>query len=222
MSTPNEQDKARALEILRDLMVPATHERVLILASALSEQRAALEAMTRERDEVRAIVADRVERAEKAEGELRRVLDFLVRAAYQDKEIVSTCRLSVLSIENYRRAGLMYVEPGGGLGWVVRTFTPWMREAPSQDGRGGSYPAEVLGQPPVLQPSEAEAALQKARADQQAAFEEAIAFREALHRISTTPCGVPGHSVAVGCGAAAVAYAALRARSSESQPGDKA
>jgi hypothetical protein len=47
-------------------------------------------------------------------------LNFLRSAAYAGKEIVSTCRLSELNIANHRACGSMYVEPGGGLGWVVR------------------------------------------------------------------------------------------------------
>ncbi len=38
------------------------------------------------------------------------------------------------------------------------------------------------------------------------------AMRAALDAIAETPCGLPGHAVAVGCGANVVAYEALHQR----------
>ena len=81
----------------------------------------------------------------------REVLDFL-RCCDTKDEIVSTGRLTALQIANARAAGTMYVEPGGGRGWVVRPSGPapyWVGqqetlEALRQIEREIGNPSDVL------------------------------------------------------------------------------
>lgn len=55
---------------------------------------------------------------------LEEALTFLKQCAFWGREIVSTTVLTESQVANFREAGLMYVEPGGGLGWVVRKASP--------------------------------------------------------------------------------------------------
>lgn len=70
---------------------------------------------------------DALAKAARGNGELRlrwtETLDFLKRCDTKD-EIVSTGRLTTIQIANARTASTMYVEPGGGRGWVVRPSGP--------------------------------------------------------------------------------------------------
>jgi hypothetical protein len=71
---------------------------------------------------------------EEARAEVERLLNFIRRCDTKD-EIVSTGRLSELQIANARTAGKMYVEPGGGRGWVVRSSGPYPLWVGQQEAR---------------------------------------------------------------------------------------
>jgi len=91
---------------------------------------AEVERLKRKCDAVTAEAAKDSLLRKQAEAALADVLGFLRKSSIGRKEIVSTARLSALAIANHRAAGLMYVEPGGGLGWVVRESAPpwWQRD----------------------------------------------------------------------------------------------
>jgi hypothetical protein len=71
-------------------------------------------------------------------------LEFLYRAADGKHRIVSTGDLHEMQIAEARTEGRMFVEPGGGLGWVL---LPWELTTSKDKEREQRLASTVTGEP---------------------------------------------------------------------------
>jgi hypothetical protein len=120
------RDADKEIEVQRNLMARSMPS---VFVDEIKKREETITALRSEVERLRGVremrtFVDPYKGAQELEDQLEQVLTFLRKAAYIHLEIVSTSKLSALNIENYRKAGLMYVEPGGGCGWVVRKSAP--------------------------------------------------------------------------------------------------
>lgn len=70
-------------------------------------------------------------------------LDFLKRGASGEYRIVASGDLTTMQITEAQSRGLLYVEPGGGIGWAL---VPWDLTTPKDRKREAEYFSQLDSQ----------------------------------------------------------------------------